>query len=249
MKKLICIMTFLVLGQIAHAGPRVIGNGGDAYALQFVSFAEKILLYLQSARVEGIDVEALGQAIETTKVESTDSVLLLNNIPKDAINYPTEKRIVFNRQRWSALMANEKMALVLHEYLGILNIEDASYKFSKMVLADFEVIQKIRPGSDSTWFVCQDDTLAVSSFEHRRGGDGRATEITLLKGAWTLSGGLVDVNAGPLTLENKAMKANFVGDINIDHRKQTLFLKGVLDLNSTLIEINTTMPCEEKSRY
>ena len=113
------------------------GNGGDLYAAEFVQAGERGLQMLRHNDSKDIDLKKLELAILRTKVESTDKELRLNGLPKDAINYPAKGQILFNRARWAQLDAGQKPALVLHEYLGILGIEDASYAFSKKVLGAF----------------------------------------------------------------------------------------------------------------
>lgn len=113
------------------------GNGGDLYAAEFVEAAERVLRFLQYNDAKDVDLKKLAKAIEKTKVESTDEVLRLNGLPKDAINYPAQGRIIFNRKRWTELEPGQKPVLVLHEYLGLLGVEDASYAFSKKIIGAF----------------------------------------------------------------------------------------------------------------
>ncbi|MNJ96831.1 hypothetical protein D3C87_145640 [compost metagenome] len=114
-------------------------GGGDAYALEFVEVAQQVSQHLKSAPGRQIDITALDEAIANTTVESTDQKLFLNNLPKDAINYPGEKKIVFNRQRWNQADVDTKPALVLHEYLGIMRVSDIGYAVSKQVLGAFRL--------------------------------------------------------------------------------------------------------------
>jgi len=114
------------------------GNGGDGYSLQFVGVGKKIVQYLKYQKTD-LNIDALQEALDSTRVESTTEFLTLNGLPKDALNYPRQKRIVFNRGRWDAISRDEKPALVLHEYLGILGMEDASYKYSKSLIGEFAV--------------------------------------------------------------------------------------------------------------
>ena len=95
---------------------KVIGNGGDTYAFEFVTIAKDIHTYLEIADAKKIHLGQLQDALKNTKVESTDKKLSLNGVPKDAINYPTEKRIIFNRTSWTNTKESLKPGLVLHEY-------------------------------------------------------------------------------------------------------------------------------------
>ena len=131
------ILISIGLSRSASAGHDQ-GNGGDIYALQFVSVAQKVTQYLLESKTPKLDLNTLRAAVATVKVETTDNELYLNGLPKDALNFPKEHRIVFNRRRWRAMDPGEKPALVLHEYLGILGIENASYSYSRSLLGSFK---------------------------------------------------------------------------------------------------------------
>lgn len=109
-------------------------GGGDAYAIEFVTIAEQLSSFLKTSPTSKINVEDLNKAIEKTTVESTAKELVLDGKTKDAINYPGEMKIVFNRKRWDAITSDAKPVLVLHEYLGILRIPDVGYIVSREVL-------------------------------------------------------------------------------------------------------------------
>jgi hypothetical protein len=53
MKNLFICITLGILSQSALAGPRIIGNGGDVHALEFVTTAQQVLSYLQKSKFEG----------------------------------------------------------------------------------------------------------------------------------------------------------------------------------------------------
>lgn len=248
MKNILCLLLLLSLPYSSFAGPRVIGGGGDVYALQFIAIADKILTHLQNSPIKEIQIEDLKNAIETTIVESTNRKLLLKGIPKDAINYPESKRIIFNQTRWRQIADEDKPALVLHEYLGILGIEDASYRFSKEILGDFHLFTNIIKGSDSAWYLCSNNSLVVNFFEHRAGAGTRETDITLIFGGYTFLGILDDSYSGPVTLTNpNYADASFIGDVAIDFRNSTFKVKGILNLHSGILQVDTKLNCQEKS--
>jgi hypothetical protein len=120
----------------ARAGVKEVGNGGDVAALEFVDIATQLLDYLNWIGSKEIDTTKFSWALENTKVESTSQELTLNRLPKDAINYPLEKKIIFNRDKWKSIGAEQRAALAFHEYLGILGIDDTGYKISKKILKD-----------------------------------------------------------------------------------------------------------------
>jgi hypothetical protein len=126
------LITFISVS--AFAGIRDVGNGGDAIALEFTTLARQVS---KDIKIEAqhlfpeFSAEDLESVIESTKVASVDKTIL-NGVEKDAINYPRLKLIEVSRSRWkSRSVSTEKLrALVLHEYLGIMNINDADYKIS-----------------------------------------------------------------------------------------------------------------------
>lgn len=78
-------------------------------------------------------IKKLSEKIRSALVESTDDQLFLDGVRKDAINYPDIEKIIFNRKGW-ATAANERtrMLFVLHEYLGLLRINDSRYSVSDL---------------------------------------------------------------------------------------------------------------------
>lgn len=118
----------------AMAGIRDIGNGGDAIVLEFTTYAHQVLKDIQvDAYAEFPEFKAsdLANAIQKTQVVSLEKTIL-NGVEKDAINYPTLFKIEVSRSRWlTQTNSPEKVrALVLHEYLGIMNIDDHDYRIS-----------------------------------------------------------------------------------------------------------------------
>ncbi|MEK2690854.1 hypothetical protein [Bdellovibrio sp. GT3] len=253
MKSTILVLIMLLLSPLAFAGPRYVGNGGDTYSLQFQVYAEKLNKYLQNSNIEGLNVILLRDAISSTKVESTNQKLILNGIPKDAINYPAEKRIIFNSNRWIGFTEDEKLSLVLHEYLGLIGLEDAKYTYSKLILKDMTTVQRIRQGGDSMWQICQDDTLVVNLYEHRAEVEAtptgaiqhRTTNITMIYGGWVLIGELRDASTGNVTLRHT--NGSYSGMVSIISNGR-LTLTGTLKLAGYEEQLNMTMLCAEKYR-
>lgn len=142
MKALLTLMS-LILATSSASATKIVGNGGDVAALEFVAVANEVYEYLVRRDVQDIKLPELRRSILQAKVESTDKKLSLDGVPKDAINYPSENRIIFNRIRWNEMSEAQKPALVLHEYLGLIQVNDASYKYSHQVLAAFGYGKKI----------------------------------------------------------------------------------------------------------
>lgn len=127
----------LVLTSSMASATKVIGNGGDSYAFEFVEVAYSIMHNISWEVVEGFTFDDLQRVIRDTKVESTNVDLFLDGVPKDAINYPAEKKIIFNYRRWREMDISLRPVFVLHEYLGILGIDDSSYRYSTLYLKSF----------------------------------------------------------------------------------------------------------------
>lgn len=123
------ILALPLVSFAAKAGNEV-GNGGDGYSQEFISLGRSMLERMrQNPDPRVANLEALSEAVEKTNV-STKNQLELAGAEVDAINYPETKRIELSRARWKGYNAEEKAALVLHEYLGIANIEDKHYQVS-----------------------------------------------------------------------------------------------------------------------
>lgn len=138
MTKTILVLALMLCPLVA--GARVgndQGNGGDMYAAEFVNIAWKVANFLRNSQITEVNVDKFEQTVRRTKVESTTRPLSLNHLPKDAINYPRQSRIVFNRGRWKAMDNGERPVLVLHEYLGLMGVEGASYDYSRRLLGAF----------------------------------------------------------------------------------------------------------------
>jgi hypothetical protein len=146
------------------------GNGGDIYALHFVGIATNVVNFLQNNGNIKFDYRLLKDAVENTKVESTDSNLYIKGIPKDAINFPTEKRIIFNRKRWDVIPASEKPALVVHEYLGILGINDSTYNKTSLILNGYGMYNRLPSTSSCSIATFDSATPFQSSREHTADG-------------------------------------------------------------------------------
>ena len=127
----------LSLSLPCFAGP-IASGGGDQYAAEFVQTGHFIVEWLKSAKVPQLDsritAESLESAVNSTTVGSTDQPLILDGAAKDAINYPSDRRILISREAWTRSSTGyERNLLVFHEYLGILGIDDSSYQNSRMI--------------------------------------------------------------------------------------------------------------------
>lgn len=134
MKLLSCALIFFT--HQAFAGYET-GNGGDAFAIEFEMTARDLAQRLYKNPQDVVDVDKFSGAISTSEVHSEDH-LFLNGAEVDAINYPAQRKIQLSRTRWNQIRDAEgtrtRLTLVLHEYLGIMNIDDTQYRVSSVAL-------------------------------------------------------------------------------------------------------------------
>jgi hypothetical protein len=122
-------------------------SGGGGYReLQFKGIGYAIVDVLPGAKhvprlLKRLDFKRLKKVIDETRVEATDELLrpspqgkILPALIKDALNTPRKKVIQFNIDSWDALPdGGSRAALVLHEYLGIMGVDDSIYKYSHLI--------------------------------------------------------------------------------------------------------------------
>lgn len=102
---------------------------------------------------------------------------------------------------------------------------------------------------DSTWLLCSNESLVVSSHEHRAGGgDGRATTLTLIFGVHEMRGMLKDTDSGTVALKSAAETGTgFNGKISLDYQANELSIAGILKIDGEPNDIDATLQCKEMS--
>jgi hypothetical protein len=125
------------------ASPALAGNesgGGDGYAAEFILTAKTALELakkLEPVELSPVNIDTFTGSIQNTKVHSEEKLFLEGN-EVDAINYPNRKLIEISRVRWEVLRTESQTVprfnLVIHEYLGIMGIDDAQYKVSQKLI-------------------------------------------------------------------------------------------------------------------
>lgn len=102
---------------------------------------------------------------------------------------------------------------------------------------------------DSTWLLCNSDSLVVSSHEHRaQDGDGRETSFTLIFGMHELHGMLKDADSGRVTFKAAKEKGTeFVGRLSLDSSATKLSLIGSFSIDGEPTKIDATLECKEMS--
>lgn len=126
----------IVLGvHTAHAGLREVGNGGDPVEMEFKRIAIELYSRLSLSypkNMKPVDLEAYFEKVKTASVEVGEHELLDHQGKlKSALNYRQSNRIEVNRNRWiSDHDPRRKIALVFHEYLGLMGDDDLNYEIS-----------------------------------------------------------------------------------------------------------------------
>jgi hypothetical protein len=125
----LCLPTMVLAAEGGHIG------GGDHKAQAFTKIARDAADQIAAKPgLVQIDLTAFRNAIDSTEVEFTDDELVINGISKDAVNIRQQKKIRVNKSRWSSISARAQSALAVHEYLGILGLEDLNYNISYKLL-------------------------------------------------------------------------------------------------------------------
>lgn len=111
-------------------------HGGDPYALEFVALG-KVLV--DELRADGINLKKFSAKLNTVLVYSAEKErVILNGVEVAAIN--KNNVILINATRWRQSNLTEKLSLVLHEYLGIMNVERDVYTVSKNIRSQIQGI-------------------------------------------------------------------------------------------------------------
>ena len=157
MKSILILQVFLFLGFSVKA-QNLVGNGGDVVASEFSFIARTAIFYLKQKSLSEQDrnlVLKIEKKIETTLVESVGHTLILSGREVDAINYPSNQKIVISRPRWEQIRLrtpSERARIVLHEYIWIAGADDSSYQVSIRLVS--QIVQELDQNS-----------IAVESFQ------------------------------------------------------------------------------------
>ena len=127
-------------------------SGGDTYAGEFREIARRIVLRMRERGVtdiEGINIETLNNAVEKVLLETTSEEIFLldkdgKRRRKDALNFPSESRILLSLTHWkSGMDIYEKQRIVLHEYIGVLGFDDTNFKRTMKILSRTQLVSSL----------------------------------------------------------------------------------------------------------
>lgn len=137
MKTVLILVIFLSVD--VWAGNSV-GNGGDNVAQEFTNLARLAVKNLSAVEISVQDqknLEKIKAGIESVHV-SSEKQLFLNQKEVNAINRPSKLEIIVSRGRWKELKSEKvqtRVALVLHEYLGVMGLDDQQYALSEKLMS------------------------------------------------------------------------------------------------------------------
>jgi hypothetical protein len=121
----------------AHDGG-VNSGGGNGQVADFydrsLQIASQILaLSPEVLRQQNINPTRLSKIAQELKIEATSRNLFWNEASVEALNFPDKIKILFNSPAWEKKTSLEKNQLIVHEFLGLLELPDHQFKVSAIV--------------------------------------------------------------------------------------------------------------------
>lgn len=119
------------------------GHGGNSLAQDWVTHGYKALKVLESLPADkrfNVDLDQFSQMIRNASVKPVSKLPIQG---KDAVNFPKETppQIEFSQSRWATLSDDQKTALTMHEYFGLMGVEVDQYSISAAVMANASVVR------------------------------------------------------------------------------------------------------------
>jgi hypothetical protein len=134
-------LLFTISSSLAAVTEGAGAHGGDPVAQEFATMGQKAVDYVTFLKNPyHLNLQALQNEIASVTLTSTNSILYDDQgIERFALNIPSKNLIEINRNGWASIGANTngKMALALHEYLGIAGVEVDNYSITSQI---FQVI-------------------------------------------------------------------------------------------------------------
>ncbi len=133
MKKLVLFILALGMQTQAWALGNEIANGGDTVSAEFIANGQMVRDNWKKLKlVPGMPLnlkKSFADAVEKTIVESRDSVDIDGRVV-DAVNVPSQNKIIVNRQRWLQIKPYDRLVLAFHEYVGLISSVDKNFQIS-----------------------------------------------------------------------------------------------------------------------
>lgn len=152
-KLLLLILLLLTTATTVFASAgNELGNGGDLVAQEFIAAGRKLAEELRRKPDPRIpDAEKFAAAVEAVKVSTAESLTLHGN-EVDAINFPQDQHIDVSRSRWRESTPGKRASLVLHEYLGVMGVDDGHYQISGSYAEAFAIPEEKPKRFEATLF-------------------------------------------------------------------------------------------------
>lgn len=146
------LATASLLASTMALADRDIGNGGDTVKIDFVARAQELMAQvkthasaIEKAEIK-VNLKLLRQGLDAT-VESTDEIIYIDGVRKEAKNDPVLKIITVNRQDWKAIATPLlRDTLILHELIGVS--EAGADDDNNLSIALMKIISAKVDGSD-----------------------------------------------------------------------------------------------------
>lgn len=84
-----------------------------------------------------IDLDKIASLVENTRVRMVKGPLLKNGKPVEALNYPAQNLIELDEAKFEKA---SRLRLLIHEVLGLVQIEDNTYKYSSELERESELL-------------------------------------------------------------------------------------------------------------
>ena len=122
-------------------------GGGSPYKDEFKDAGRTVVRRLKArgvSQVAGVSVDAFEVTLETLKLTTTEDFLRKDGEPVDALNFPSESKVLLSLVRWAPHMNfRQKRKLVVHEVLGLLKKPDKDFKRTNEILGALGYLEEV----------------------------------------------------------------------------------------------------------
>lgn len=108
-------------------------GGGDVLVMNFQMAGQRVCDYLKTAATAdryGLDPARFCESVEKVKVTSEEKTHLEDGTEVDAINIPSESKIILSLDRNFSKDLKQLIQLAAHEYISVQGLDDRNYKIS-----------------------------------------------------------------------------------------------------------------------
>ena len=163
------------------------GAGGGGRSLHFLKIAQDIrAMTIKLDHTKQFSM-ALDMAIHNTEIEFVNERLFLNGVRKDALNFASLNKIKVDENAWESLSYEQKVILVIHEYLGIMGIDDQRAQISQYFYRESSRTQssynnvKAEEGTEIAFYDELRNSFNALGFKSEFNGKKQELMISILK--------------------------------------------------------------------